>query len=248
MPEHFDRIDGLIMADSIYCGYTGDPKDHKVDPALMDGFRRFALEAAAGRKTFLVTHSALIPEGYASTAETADFLIDAVAGRADPVKVDWATGWTQTRLFEGSLRRPRLRRDRRTRPHEPPAANPSALGALLRGAKSDVMLARRTMTRSDSIAARLSRFPSEGLGDRLLDSIAPEVPGDHLAVGTDQQDLRDPPHAVIFGKITGGDMALRHFSPLAVTSCLGASAFASRLRPIRTNWASDPKASCTSFK
>ncbi len=99
VPEHFDRIDGLIMADSIYCGYTGDPKDHKVDPALMDGFRRFALEAAAGRKTFLVTHSALIPEGYASTAETADFLIDAVAGRADPVKVDWATGWTQTRAF-----------------------------------------------------------------------------------------------------------------------------------------------------
>ena len=99
VPEHFARIDGLIMADSIYCGYTGDPKNHKVDPSLMDGFRRFALEASAGRKTFLVTHSALVPEGYASTAETADFLIDAVGGTANPLKVEWAKGWTQTRDF-----------------------------------------------------------------------------------------------------------------------------------------------------
>jgi hypothetical protein len=99
VPEHFDRIDGLIMADSIYCGYTGDPKDHRVDPALMDGFRRFAIEAAAGRKTFLLSHSALIPEGYASTAETADFLIDAVGGKASPVNVEWAKAWIQTRAF-----------------------------------------------------------------------------------------------------------------------------------------------------
>src|SRR5579883_2295147 len=48
VPEHFARIDGLIMADSIYCGFTGAPKDRRVDPALMEGFRRFALEAAAG--------------------------------------------------------------------------------------------------------------------------------------------------------------------------------------------------------
>ena len=98
-PEHFARIDGLIMADSIYCGYTGDPKDRRVDPALMDGFRRFAVEAASGRKTFLLSHSALIPEGYASTAEVADFLIDAVGGKAEPKRVEWAKGWTQTRAF-----------------------------------------------------------------------------------------------------------------------------------------------------
>jgi hypothetical protein len=97
--EHFARIDGLVMADSIYCGYAGNPKDRRVDPALMDGFRRFAVEAAAGRKTFLLTHSALIPDGYASTAETADFLIDAVGGKADPVKVDCGNGWTQIRAF-----------------------------------------------------------------------------------------------------------------------------------------------------
>lgn len=99
-PEHFARIDGLIMADSIYCGYTGNPKERRVDPALMDGFRRFAIEAAAGRKTFLLSHSALIPDGYASTAETADFLIAAVGGgKPEATKKDWDGGWTQTRTY-----------------------------------------------------------------------------------------------------------------------------------------------------
>lgn len=77
-PEHFDRIDGLVMADSIYCGYAGDPALHAVDPDLMAGFRKFAVEAAAGRKTFVLTHSAQVPEGYASTTETADYLVKAV--------------------------------------------------------------------------------------------------------------------------------------------------------------------------
>jgi hypothetical protein len=100
VPEHFTRIDGLVMADSIYCGYAGDPKEHRVDPALMEGFRRFAVEAAAGRKAFLLSHSALVPDGYASTGEVADFLIDAVGGgAAEPKRLDWAEGWTQTRAF-----------------------------------------------------------------------------------------------------------------------------------------------------
>ena len=134
VPEHFARIDGLIMADSIYCGYTGDPKDHRVDPALMEGFRRFVVEAAAGRKSFLLTHSALVPPGYASTAETADFLIDAVGGKAEPANVAWTDAWTQTRcVLEGALRGLRLRRDRRRRPYEPPATDQQTLEVLHHG-------------------------------------------------------------------------------------------------------------------
>jgi hypothetical protein len=98
VPEHFARIDGLVMADSIYCGYVG-AEDHRVDPALMEGFRRFAAEAAAGRKAFLVSHSALVPRGYASTAETADFLIRSLDGTPEPAQARWADGWTQTRAF-----------------------------------------------------------------------------------------------------------------------------------------------------
>ena len=95
-PDHFARIDGLVMADSIYAGYAGDPAGKRVDPMLMDGFRRFAVEAAAGRKTFVLTHSAQIPPGYASTTETADFLIAALHGAAKPDAIDLG-GWSTTR-------------------------------------------------------------------------------------------------------------------------------------------------------
>ncbi len=198
VPEHFARIDGLIMADSIYCGYTGDPKEHKVDPGLMDGFRRFALEAAVGRKVFLVTHSALRPEGYASTAETADFLIDAVGGKADPVNVDWSEGWTQTRAFskghfvvlgfagtEGNDHMSHL------------ATDPQTVEALPRDTEGEVILRMRTMTRIASIAALPCRFPLEGLGDGLLDPVATQVSDDHSPIGADQQDLRNRLDAVI---------------------------------------------------
>ena len=97
VPEHFDRIDVVILADSLYSGYEGDPGLHKVDPKLMEGFRRFAVEAASGKKTMVVTHSAQVPEGYASTTETADDLIRAVDGKAGPARVDRGGGWVQAR-------------------------------------------------------------------------------------------------------------------------------------------------------
>ncbi len=102
--DHFARIDELIMADSLYAGYEGKPAQRQIDPKLMEGFRRFALEAAAGRKEFLLTHSAQVPQGYASTTETADFLIHAVEGTARKVDVRWDDDWVQTGEFrKGNL-------------------------------------------------------------------------------------------------------------------------------------------------
>lgn len=104
VPESFDRIDALVLADSLYCGYAGDKPSGGPDPEKMAGFRRFAAEAAAGRKTMLVSHSAQIPDGYASTTETADDLIRSVGGVAEPTRVDRGDGWSQTRGFrEGRL-------------------------------------------------------------------------------------------------------------------------------------------------
>ena len=99
VPEHFRRIDALILADSLYCGYAGSPAEKRVDPALMAGFRAFALEAAKGSKTLVVTHSEQVPGGYASTTETADDLIQAVGGRAADGRVDRGDGWVQAREF-----------------------------------------------------------------------------------------------------------------------------------------------------
>jgi hypothetical protein len=99
VPDHFERIDVLILADSLYSGYEGDPTSHAVDPKLMAGFRRFAVEAASGKKTMIVSHSAQVPEGYASTTETADDLIRAVEGASRPARVDRGDGWVQVREF-----------------------------------------------------------------------------------------------------------------------------------------------------
>lgn len=99
VPEHFERIDVLILADSLYCGYEGDPAARKVDPRLMAGFREFARQAASGSKTMVLTHSAQVPEGYASTTETADDLLKIVGGEATPGRVDRGDGWVQVREF-----------------------------------------------------------------------------------------------------------------------------------------------------
>lgn len=100
VPEHYDRIGAVVLADSLYAGYRGDPKEHRVEPELMSGFRRFAADAAAGRKSLLVTHSAQVPEGYASTTETADDLIASLSGRPQPPRGDFGHGLTPTRRFE----------------------------------------------------------------------------------------------------------------------------------------------------
>jgi len=96
VPEHFDRIDGLVMADSIYAGYVDD---RKVDPELMEGFTRFARQAAVGKKVFVLSHSAQVPGSYASTTETADYLIAALGGTAEPTDRDLGDGWRLSRRY-----------------------------------------------------------------------------------------------------------------------------------------------------
>jgi hypothetical protein len=99
-PATYDRIDALVMADSIYAGYTGDPAKRQIDPKLMGGFVNFAKDAAAGKKWFVLSHCDLQPGTYASTAETADFLIGALGGKREPASGPWpAEGLTMKSRF-----------------------------------------------------------------------------------------------------------------------------------------------------
>jgi hypothetical protein len=100
VPTNYDRIGALVLADSLYAGYVGDPKEHRVDPANMEGFRRFTRDAGAGRKSLLVTHSALVPDGYASTAETADDLVASLSGESSPSHDAWGPKLAMTRRFD----------------------------------------------------------------------------------------------------------------------------------------------------
>ena len=75
VPDYFDRIDALYLADTLYAGYVNVDGQSRLDPDDVRDFRRFATAAVAGQKTLLVTHSYLAPGTYAGTHETADDLI-----------------------------------------------------------------------------------------------------------------------------------------------------------------------------
>lgn len=88
-PAVFKRIQGYIAADSIYASIVPQTSNTQaqqpsrlVDPNQMKGFLGLAKLAAKGEKFFLLTHSAQ-PTPYASTTETADFLIDTLSLRRE---------------------------------------------------------------------------------------------------------------------------------------------------------------------
>lgn len=91
-PDAFQKIGALVMADSIYCGYAGDPAEKRVDPELMEGFVRFAKAASDGRKRLVISHSSQVPPGYASTTETADYLIAQLGGARSFEAAEWPGG------------------------------------------------------------------------------------------------------------------------------------------------------------
>lgn len=71
-----ERVDAVILLDGLHCGYQGP----SVNALQIKAFTEFAKEAAEKRKLMFVSHSSIIPPGYASTTETANFLIHEVGG------------------------------------------------------------------------------------------------------------------------------------------------------------------------
>jgi hypothetical protein len=87
-----DRVDTVVLLDALHAGFFGDG----LNEAQLEPFVRFARKAAADRSLMVVSHSSIIPPGYASTTVTANFLIDELAGRptrtrprsSDPMGLD----------------------------------------------------------------------------------------------------------------------------------------------------------------
>jgi hypothetical protein len=71
------RTDAVILLDGLHAEYEGDGLDAK----SLAPFVQFARAAADGRKLMFVTHSSITPPHYASTTETAQYLIWMVGGR-----------------------------------------------------------------------------------------------------------------------------------------------------------------------
>jgi hypothetical protein len=100
-PQHRARVDSVILLDGLHCDYANGG-DGLVDLTL-EPFVRFAHEAAEGQKLMIVSHSSIIPPGYASTTETANFLINELGGRpraarsraSDPMGLDLVSRYDQ---------------------------------------------------------------------------------------------------------------------------------------------------------
>jgi len=91
-PRHFARIDAILLLDGMHTSYVPEgvvlEKGGTLDPRNLDAFMRFAQAAVRGDKRFLITHSEIFPGTFASTTETANYLLHALGLKRTPV-LEW---------------------------------------------------------------------------------------------------------------------------------------------------------------
>jgi hypothetical protein len=78
VPEAYDRVRFVLLLDGLHAGYEGGkpgPLESKLVERDLDVFVRLARDAAERKKQFVVVHSEIFPGTYASTTETADYLL-----------------------------------------------------------------------------------------------------------------------------------------------------------------------------
>ena len=81
-PANAELVDMVILLDGLHSGYQGG----MVNETQIKPFVEWAQAAARGEKFMFVSHSSIIPPGYASTTETANFLIYKVGGKPTRTK------------------------------------------------------------------------------------------------------------------------------------------------------------------
>lgn len=77
VPRYYEMTDAVVLLDSLHSAYE-DKATRRVDVRMMGSFVRFARDAARGEKAMVVTHSAIVPPGYASSTEATRALLDAI--------------------------------------------------------------------------------------------------------------------------------------------------------------------------
>jgi hypothetical protein len=105
--RYYAMVDSVVLNDSLHAGYTPGPNgaskkplqgEARVDLAMIKGFVRFAKDAAAGSKTMVMTHSAIVPPDYASSTEATRAVLSTVGVDATP------DATTNDRGMQGSYR------------------------------------------------------------------------------------------------------------------------------------------------
>ncbi len=78
-PRHFARVGAVLLLDGMHTSYVPEGRtladSGSLDTTNLAAFAEFARAAARGEKRFVVTHSEIFPGTFASTTETADWLL-----------------------------------------------------------------------------------------------------------------------------------------------------------------------------
>ncbi|MDX2039629.1 MAG: hypothetical protein SF097_00185 [Acidobacteriota bacterium] len=100
VPEHYARVEKVLLIDGLHAGYiggkpgTGKSQESELETDNLEIFLKFARDSVAGRKRMIVTHSEIFPGTFASTTETADWLLGQLEVKRVPV-VKWGPMQTQ---------------------------------------------------------------------------------------------------------------------------------------------------------
>jgi hypothetical protein len=74
------KVDAVILLDSLHAGYV-DEKAHSLKQEQLTPFVDFARRAAKKQTFMFQSHSSIIPPGYASTTEVADYVVQKLGGK-----------------------------------------------------------------------------------------------------------------------------------------------------------------------
>jgi hypothetical protein len=89
VPRHFARVGAVLLLDGMHTSYVPDgtvlERGGALDTTNLVAFADFARAAMRGEKRFIVTHSEIFPGTFASTTETADWLLRALGLHRTPV-------------------------------------------------------------------------------------------------------------------------------------------------------------------
>ena len=80
-PESYAKVAGAVLIDGIHTDYVEGkpgPLESKIGTENLAIWEQLGRDAVAGRKSVLITHSEIFPGTFASTTETADWLVKAI--------------------------------------------------------------------------------------------------------------------------------------------------------------------------
>ncbi len=96
-PDYYDDIANTILIDGIHTSYVNGapgPLESDIDPEPLQIYVKLVRDAMAGKRRVIITHTEIFPGTFASTTETADYILAQVGLRANPI-LTWGPMGTQ---------------------------------------------------------------------------------------------------------------------------------------------------------